>query len=362
MLPGPIDESFVSGVETAETEEFSLPEVSLPLDRCRSADFSKLESIRGWLRLSLQFKQPIRFPLDQLDPIRKIFANGTILAEGITRSALAVVFLRQDNKLGVAWLPNDIYSQSKWVEVLVSEWAKTDTKRFPNFGDWTSSPEWMTPLELKVVEEIETLKETKQNLIDQLDKKIAASQSKLILVSNEINKSRRRLITAQNDDLVDEVVRVLSEIGFQVEVVDKVIKENQPKREDLRLTDPSGPNKDWEAIVEVRGYSRSSGKTNDFLRLYRFAELYRQEKGHLPYKQIYIVNGQLELSPSQRQEPLSSSTEDLQLFAESNGLVIWTLDLFGALKFYSSDKYFAIKNSIMTSAGRWDWRIQAAEI
>lgn len=358
VLPGPIKKSNIKLSSRAETEEFFLPELPLPLDRCRGADFLNLQSVRGWPCLSLDF-----FELcskHEIEEAEKVLRQGIIVAERITGIPLGVTFLRQKNNLGVAWLPHDIYSQSKWVEILVSEWAKSDKESFPNFGDWASSPEWMTPQELQIVEEIESLREQKRNFICQLDKKIADFESQLILVSNEMNKSNRRLITAQGDDLLIEVIDVLKKIGFRVQTVDQALEGNQPKREDLRLTDPSDSHNDWEAIVEVRGYSRSSGKNNDLLRLSRFADLYLQEKGSLPDKRIYIINGQLELPPFQRQEPLSSSLEDLQVFAESNGLVIWTLDLFRALKSFPPDNYLAIKNSIMSSVGRWSWRIQGS--
>ena len=88
-------------------------------------------------------------------------------------------------------------------------------------------------------------------------------------------------------------------------------------------------------------------------RLARFAELYREETGQYPDKRIYIVSGQLELLVSQRQEPLAPAAEDLQIFSESDGILIWSIDLFRALKTTNPADYPALIESIKCAQGRW---------
>lgn len=124
-----------------------------------------------------------------------------------------------------------------------------------------------------------------------------------------------------------------------------------PRREDLRLTDPDLG--DWEAIVEVRGYTRSAGKTADLSRLARFANLYYAEKNNIPNKRIYVVNGQTELLPSQRQEPFESSNEDIDVFGEQDGIVISTIDLFRVAKHLDKIGVEEIKRTIRETEGRW---------
>jgi len=119
------------------------------------------------------------------------------------------------------------------------------------------------------------------------------------------------------------------------------------------LHDSSDENESWIALVEIRGYSRSGGTTVDLQRLHRFATLYERETGQAPDKLIYVINGQLELLPSQRQEPLAPAKDDVEVFTESDGVIIWTLDLFRAIKATDSATYPALVESIKLAQGRW---------
>jgi len=87
----------------------------------------------------------------------------------------------------------------------------------------------------------------------------------------------------------------------------------------------------------------------------RFAELYQFEVGRFPDKRIYIVNGQIELLPDQRDKPLAASPEDLQVFSEVSGLVVWTIDLFRALTFADVSQLPSIKRAIKCSVGLLDF-------
>jgi hypothetical protein len=67
----------------------------------------------------------------------------------------------------------------------------------------------------------------------------------------------------------------------------------------------------------------------------------------------YIVNGQIDLPPSQRQSPLVSSPEDISEFGEQDGLIIWTLDLFQALKTLDTNDLPKIREEIRNTKGKW---------
>jgi len=355
-LPGPIDLTYLYIPDNAETEEILFPDVPLPISQRRNADYGNLKSIRGWPRLNLNFdwspKRGITQP--QLDAARKIFNNGAIICEHHTKSPLAVAFIREGSNHGVGWLPSVDKNQSAWVELLVTEWAQSDKGAFPNFGDWTNSPEWMVLEEEQILSQIEDLEIKKQKSIIEIDQKIDELKTKLAIAKTNANKGRRRLITAQGDELVDEVAKALEDIGFSVTVVDELIGDHKPRREDLRLCHSDKMGEEWNAIVEVRGYARSAGNTGDLLRLARFAKLYQQETRRAPDKCIYIVNGQLELpQPSQRQAPLASAPEDLQEFSENDGILIWSVDLFRALKSTNSVDYPVLLESIKNAQGRW---------
>jgi len=356
QLPGPVQYSYLRISGAAETEEFLFPDVPLALSRRREAEYDNLTSIRGWSRLSLNFQYSPHVTLvskPKSETATTIFKNGVIISELHTDSPLAVAFLRVPNSLGVGWLPNVDRNQAAWVDLLVTQWAQYNKDAFPSFGDWTDSSEWMVLEEEQILSEIKALEQKKQKSVTKIDKQIAELSTQLGIVKVTANKGRRRLITAQKDELVEEVARSLAEIGFDVEVVDKILDETDPKREDLRLKHVGKGGTDWNAIVEVRGYARSGGKTADLQRLNRFADLYIRETGHAPDKRIYIVNGELELLPQYRQEPLAPAAEDLQIFAEFDGILIWSIDLFRAIKATDPTDYPALLESIKQAHGRW---------
>jgi len=244
-------------------------------------------------------------------------------------------------------------NQAAWVEVLVTQWAQSDKESFPSFGDWTGSPEWMVAEEEQILSKIRALEEKKRKSIIEIEKQIGELTTELALAKTNANNGQRRLITAQGQELVDEVAKALKAVGFDVTDVDELVAGKGPRREDLRLGHSTKEGEEWNAIVEVRGYARSGGNTADLLRLDRFAKLYKNETGREPDKLIYIVNGELELLPSQRQEPMVSATEDLQIFSESGGILIWSVDLFRALKATDPSNYPALLESIKRAQGRW---------
>ena len=355
-LPGPLRRSYLEISGAAETEEFLFPDIPLPLSRRREADYGNLTSIRGWPRLHLDFAagaEGYLVPKNQREAATTTFNNGAIISEHHTNSPLAVAFLREDTNLGVGWLPSVDTNQAAWVELLVTQWAQSDEDALPSFGDWTNSPEWMVSQEMQILSHIQALEQKKREFVIDSDKQIGELTTELAVAETEANKGLRRLITAQGKELVDEVAKALKGIGFNVVQVDELVGEKEPKKEDLRLEHLAKGGEQWNAIVEVRGHKRSGGSSKDLLRFGRFAELYTKETGKAPDKRIYVVNGELELVPSQRQEPLASATEELQIFSESDGVLIWSIDLFRALKATDPTDYPALLESIKCAKGRW---------
>jgi hypothetical protein len=355
-LPGPVANSYLRIPNDAQTEEFLFPDVPLSLSRRRDADYGNLTSVRGWPRVCLEFGRAAGRTIatkSKQEAAKKIFHDGAIICEHHTNSPLAVAFIRENNGLGIGWLPSVTANRAAWAELLVTQWAQSDKDAFPSFGDWINSPEWMVPEEAQIRSQIQALEQKKEEAVTEIDKQIGELVTKLALTKAEANNGLRRLITAQSEELVDEVAKALEDIGFDVTRVDELIGEKEPKREDLRLKHLGKGGEEWNAIVEVRGYARSGGTTADLLRLNRFADLYKIETGQTPDKRIYIVNGQLELLPSQRQEPLASATEDLHIFSETNGILIWSIDLFQAMKATNPSDYPALLGSIKYAQGRW---------
>lgn len=89
-------------------------------------------------------------------------------------------------------------------------------------------------------------------------------------------------------------------------------------------------------------------------RLGRFEKLYIEEKSGSPDKKVYVVNGQTDIpNPQHRQEPLISAQEDVQIFAEDNGVIISTIDLFRLVKNLQYFDHAVVRESIKKAEGRW---------
>ncbi len=101
-LPGPIPLSHLQISGKAETEEFSFPDVPLPISRRREADYRNLSSVRGWSRLHLGFEFTSvgpGIPESKQEAATAIFNGGSIICEFHTSSPLAVAFIREETKL-----------------------------------------------------------------------------------------------------------------------------------------------------------------------------------------------------------------------------------------------------------------------
>ncbi|GAG20836.1 unnamed protein product, partial [marine sediment metagenome] len=260
--------TFVQTEGAVTAEEYVLPPLLLPFHRRREADFDGVSSVRGWKQLVLAYDQP-RGPMhnEEWAKANEAFMDGGIVLEHHELHPLAVKYWRQDSRLGVACLPQPVFSQYAWIELIAMDWAKSDRERFPGFGDWTKWPEWMLPEELALSNQIDSLEERRRVDVSQIDDKINRLSQELTRAGLAANQGRRQLLTAGGKELVEEVASLFADIGFEVENVDDTLQADEPKREDLRLRLPNEDDGTWEAIVEVRGYAKSAGKTSDLSRL-----------------------------------------------------------------------------------------------
>lgn len=240
---------------------------------------------------------------------------------------LAVHHFNTKTMKGVSWFPSVPPNIVSWVRALLFHWGQWDVVRLPGLRDWHTDFEWMTAEERELSTEIEDLKKKRAELIAAFDGKEAALRDRLLASNASAANGIRRLLTAQGDDLVREVAAVFADFGFVVENRDQTLPAPASKREDLRLS--STTSRDWTAIVEVKGYSASSGKLRDIGQLGNHASYFAVEHSRLPDKQIYVVNGEFEtaVSPSlRRKQPFSA--EDLAPFEQHGLLVLKTTDLF----------------------------------
>ncbi len=146
------------------------------------------------------------------------------------------------------------------------------------------------------------------------------AQETLRELREEVDQSERLLLTATGDVLVQAVKAALERLGFVVEDMDA--KGSREKLEDLHVRDG-----DWLALCEVKGYTKG-GSVTDIGKINRFVERYGRATGSWPDARWYVVNQFSGRDPSARMQLLRGQDEDVEEFAESDGLAIDTRSLF----------------------------------
>jgi len=183
------------------------------------------------------------------------------------RNVLAGAFVRPASSARWWWLPGGIEAPERWVAAALADWTHLDAEKFPASPQWQDRQEWQTPAEIDLASKIQAMRDKYKAVLDELAQEELNLGAEMERMVAEANATARRLLTAQGDELVDEVQAAFEELGFTVRNVDKEIANPGDRREDLRITDPDRAA--WIAIVEVRGYKRGA-QVNDLLRISRF--------------------------------------------------------------------------------------------
>ena len=345
LMPGPTVNFYMKLSEPGKTEEFIENKIALEYSRIREKE--DWTNAKGWLKILTDGRKPI-VP-SNFKNAYSIIRDGAILMDSHSGNPFVTIFINEERKLGVAWFPLPVKHKIDWIEAIVNEWSKSFPDKFPTIGNWARQNEWLLAEEIKIQNDIKSLEEQKIAMNKKIDGEIASLTKNFQEITANHDKGLRKLLIAQGDELVNIVKTAFEQIGFIVEKVDENIEDGKPKKEDLRLTKKDVKN--WEAIVEVRGYTKSSGKEDDIKRLDKFSKLYNKEKEKFPDKMIYVVNGPIELQPSQRQKPFESNPEFLESIADDDGLVISTITLYHVLQSVDKINISDISKSIVESTG-----------
>jgi hypothetical protein len=243
--------------------------------------------------------------------------KGEILAGSFARSATG----------SRCWaLPSEALDgdPAAWVAAAIREWQELSPSRFPTIVDWTTSSRWQTTEEQDLAARLNAIVEERTAMIAALVEQARAISDELATATEQADNTVRRLLTAQGDELVDEVLSALGDLGFKVSNMDDHWPSND-KREDLRVSDPEDP--EWIAIVEVRGY-RPGAALRDLQRIGRFSKRFARDEGRVPDAEWYVVNHFLNDPPDTRPLPLAGNDAEIDDFALGDGLIVDTRDLF----------------------------------
>lgn len=240
---------------------------------------------------------------------------------------LAGSFRRAADRAECWAFPFSVSDPVPWVAAALAEWQEVDPERFPVSPGWEHGAAWTTAAEDRALQAVEEARFRHEHLLQEAEKAIGEAEAALAEARAEGDAGRRRLLVAQGGDLVAAVVQALELLGFEVQDMDELWPTGD-KREDLRVRDPGRSG--WEAIVEVRGYTKGA-QLNDLMRISaRFAPRYSQDEGRFPHGAWYVVNHFITQEPTNRPGVLASNAAEVAEFANgmAPGLVINTVDLF----------------------------------
>lgn len=242
---------------------------------------------------------------------------------GGKEGALAAVYDRTPENTSEVWcLPTLALDESSdWVRVALRRWQHRFPQAFPT-TDWAADQRWMTVEEQQAHAGLSAHDTDTAALIE-------TRRRERIELEREVDRSRtaadtglRRLLTINGNPLVEAVVDALEQLDFNVIQSDDVLLPGQ-KREDLLVEDG-----DWISVTEVKGYEKGNAKQNDLLPLGSAVESYVLRTGKRPAARWYIVNQSFKTAPDDRTRPLASAGDTVDKFANQQGLVIDTRELF----------------------------------
>ena len=235
-----------------------------------------------------------------------------------------------------------------WFRAFLVDVHRTDPDRVPFEPPRMGNPsDWYTPSENRLAQQIsETTNEINRLVTERERLRVELTEE-----TTRADTGIRRVLSEDGDGLVAAVKEILTNLGFSVRDMDTDVPPGELKREDLRLTLPECPG--WEAIVEVKGYTRGT-KTNDARQLREHRDRYMTEEGRLPDLTLWIANPHRIMDPSSRPFPDKNVTER----AEAIGAVyVSVTDLFREWVRVEEGSLAAsevVERLVTSEPGRWD--------
>ena len=183
-----------------------------------------------------------------------------------------------------------------WFHAFLSDVHEADPASVPDAPPRLSQPwDWFTPEERALADQIARVESDLERLHTERERLNEGLASE----GERADAGIRRALWADGEELVTAVGEILANLGFSVLDMD-LIRQGQPKREDLRLTLPN--DSEWEAMAEVKG-SNSGTKTNDTRQIREQRDLFIADRGKAPNLTLWLCNPHRTRDPSSRRSP-----------------------------------------------------------
>jgi hypothetical protein len=279
----------------------------------------------------------------------KLGVRFTPLLTDLDGRAIAAIYQPVRGLHECWYVPEVVPDLGVWLEAAFAEWSRDLPEVFPTTPDWVDNEQWMTAEEVAADESHRLLEQNAQETFARLEAEIQESAAERAALRQRVDAEERLLLTETGDGLVVQVAAALERLGFEVEDVDAAGR--REKREDLRVRDG-----DWIALCEVKGHDKGA-TTADILKASRFTALYVQTEQKLPDATWYVVNQFRGTNPSVRRVVLRGQDDDVNAFAEQNGLVVDTRQLFvlDQAVLRRSVEPQAARELLKTSVGRFEF-------
>lgn len=268
---------------------------------------------------------------------------------------MAIVGRRHDRVGGqIVALPVIPESVSRWVRWFLERARDVDPAAFPVEIAWQDDLEWAPPAVSAALDEVDSMRRRRLELVAELDAAEEGARAGLAAARAAAEASVWRLVTEQGDALNAAVHEALIELGFAVTDSDAGRAENEPKMEDLRVSDTADPG--WVGLAEVKGFTKGASPKGATQLMGRPVRAYVSENDRFPDSLWYVVNHLIETAPRQR-PPALERDSIIDGLAEQGGALIDTRDLLRAVIAVRSSAVdpTAVRASMRTARGRWAW-------
>jgi hypothetical protein len=142
------------------------------------------------------------------------------------------------------------------VRAAITDWHHLAGDRFPGLPDWSHEPQWQTHRERRHSSNLKMLAAERHHINSYLDLRAAGLRSDLDNARAAADLYERTLLTADSDELVEAVIRALSEFGF---IVVWSTQMTTPRVTIWKIsTSPIRTSPGWLVIAEVKGYAKGA--------------------------------------------------------------------------------------------------------
>ena len=238
---------------------------------------------------------------------------------GPVKMPIALERRRDGHDGAICWaIPAETTDRAEWFRLFLKRVREVDPDRFAGDAEWRTSPDWAPPRALKLVREGEALDKQREEFLAESDKQIRETEQALEASLDEANGGVLRILTSQGEPLVGAVTDVLTRFGFTVKNMDPIhVARHGTKFEDLQVRDPD--DRDWVAIVEVKGFSKGV-KVNEIAKVtQRPVVQFVKDNKEAPSAVWAIVNHNMTLDPQHRGSFVGKPEVDLHSFGNVDG-------------------------------------------